>query len=107
MARKRSVGKPRHNDTKALEGVRRIRRAKPRLSYRAAALEYALKHPEKEVQPASTARRLADKLRVQDGLPPQPRATRKKLLQDLRNVMVKALSIVDALAGMEQEPPEE
>lgn len=107
MPRKRSAGKPSRDDTAALAGVRQIRAAQPRLSYRAAALRYAQAHPEEGVQTASTARRLADKLKTEDGQPPQRRATRRRLLQDLGALLVKAVYVVDALIAMEKDPPEE
>lgn len=107
MPRKRSVGQPPRDDAEALKAVRQIRADQPRLSYRAAALRYAIAHPEDGVQPASTARRLADKLQTQDGRPPQRRATRRKLLEDLGALLVRAVYVVDALIAMEKEPPEE
>jgi hypothetical protein len=105
VARKRSVGKPPRDDAEALEAVQRIRKAQPRLSYRAAALRYAKEHPEPDAQPESTARRLADKLRAMDGLPRKRRATRRVLLQELKFALARAVFLLEHILDLEEEPP--
>lgn len=70
--------------------MRRIRSEHPRWTYHAAARYYAEKNPPSDIQPASLARRLADKLKREDGVDKR-KATTKQLLQGLEQLLLHTL----------------
>jgi hypothetical protein len=103
LSDKRSPGQPAYDDAEALKEVRRIRAAHPKWTRTKAALHYAASHPEEKASPSSIARRLADKLRRQDGIAPGRRSTRRRLLEELSKTLWQAIQIVDSLAKLEDE----
>jgi hypothetical protein len=99
---RKGAGRPfKEGDKEKLLEVRRIRGRFPKLSYHAAALRYAQANPEEGIAPASTARRLARKLKQHDGVEPRRKRTRKALLRELYDALLRAAAIVEGLLRQE------
>jgi hypothetical protein len=104
LADKRSSpGQPAYDDAEAMKEVRRIRAAHPKWSRTKAALQYAQQHPEEKASVSSVARRLADKIRREDGVPVQRRSKRKRLLERLNKALMAVYLIADELSRLEDE----
>ena len=103
LSGKQSPGQPAYHDAEALREIRQIMWKHPKWSITKAAMHYAAAHPEEKASTASIARRLGDKLRRQMGKPPQPRALRKRLLNDLIKTLVRALWILEELSKLEDQ----
>ena len=101
-----TIGRPLKDDAPALREVRRILAEHPRWSRSKAALHYAQQNPEKETQPASTARRLADKLRQESGIPRRQKALRRKTLEQLAELLAACTDVVNRLLRLERDEPD-
>ena len=93
-----TAGRPPLDDTSALEAVRLLRAANRRLAYHAAALRYARSLPAEPgaSKPESVARRLADKLRKQDGVR-QRKANAQRTLQEVQQLLIQAFRLLEKL----------
>jgi hypothetical protein len=93
-----TAGRPPLDDTAALEAVRSLRAANRRLTYHAAALRYARSLPVEPgaSKPESVARRLADKLRKQDGVR-QRKANTRHTIQQVQALLYQAYRLLDQL----------
>ena len=93
-----TAGRPPLDDTAALEAVRSLRAANRRLSYHAAALRYARGLPAEPgaSKPESVARRLADKLRKQDGVR-QRKANTRRMTQEALALLYQALLLLEKI----------
>ena len=93
--RKPGPGRPRDDDAEALEWMRELRKRNPRIRYRSAALKWVDLHPPPPdgPQPASVARRLADKLHDEEGFL-QRRFSETRLLLELEAALLAAWGIV-------------
>jgi hypothetical protein len=91
-----TAGRPPLDDTAALEAVRHLRAANRRLTYHAAALRYARSLPAEPgaSKPESVARRLADKLRKQDGVR-QRKANTKHMLREVQKLLYQAYLLLE------------
>jgi hypothetical protein len=94
----RRRGQPPKDDSAALEEIRKERRKLKNLTAYAAAFKYAEKHQEKGVAITSTARRLADKLKAESGIPKRlTDASLRADLMELRQALLKVVQIVDRM----------
>jgi hypothetical protein len=108
--RKRKPGGGSHgsDDAEAKKQVRAIMAAHPKWKHYAAALKYAQTLPASTTKPESIARRIADKLKREDGVF-QRRAATKKMLRELEVFLFAAWSMLHKINeedGSEGEPEE-
>ena len=99
--RKGVVGHPFHPDAEKLLAVRKIKAEHPKWHYYTAALRFAEEHPEPDAKPTSTARRLARKLKQEDGVPTKRNRTRKVLLREIEELLSRAALIAGYLRKFE------